>query len=169
MHEKLTKCPNFTRQPEKLTKSPNFSWYMPEKINKMPEFYMILPEKYFSRIFGGKCPLLPPSPTPINELTSNLWRQTEMAGQKCQHLVTHLIHYMSISIHKSQCLKERDTHTLRNTRWPGWQWFYTTHTQFCNIKEVWPWRPTRNFKITHIRWSDQLRDLDLWPAICSLC
>ena len=65
MHEKLTKCPNFTWYvPEKLTKFPNFTWYMPEKVNKMPEFYMSFARKiYFARIFfggeGGKCPPAP--------------------------------------------------------------------------------------------------------------
>ena len=66
MHEKLTKCPNFTWYlPEKLTKFSNFTGYMPEKNNNMPEFYMILPEKYFSRILEGSCPTDPPSPTPM--------------------------------------------------------------------------------------------------------
>jgi len=66
MHEKLTKCPNFTWYlPEKLTKFPNFTWYMPEKINKMPEFYMFFARKiFFSDFFlffwgGGKCSACP--------------------------------------------------------------------------------------------------------------
>jgi len=55
MHEKLTKCPNFTWYlSEKLTKFPNFTWYM-------PEFYVIFAQKYFSRILGDKCPLPPVS------------------------------------------------------------------------------------------------------------
>ena len=47
MHEKLTKCPNFT-------------WYVPEnwaKNNKIHKFYVILsPKIFFSKVFGGKCP-----------------------------------------------------------------------------------------------------------------
>jgi len=73
VHEKLTKCPNFTLYlPEKLTKYLNFTWYMPEKINKMPEFYMIFAWKIFFQNFGGHVlPCLPPSPTPMLLLDSS--------------------------------------------------------------------------------------------------
>jgi len=58
MHEKITKCPNFTCYlSEKLTQFPNFTWYMPEKITKYPNFTWFLLEKYVSLIFWGKCPL----------------------------------------------------------------------------------------------------------------
>jgi len=63
MHEKLTKCPNFTWYlPEKLTKFPNFTWYMPEKINKMPEFYTIFARKnsFCPNLGGGTTAPLPP-------------------------------------------------------------------------------------------------------------
>ena len=49
MHEKLTKCPNFT-------------WYLPEKNNKMPEFYTIFARtNSFARIWGATA-LSPPWP-----------------------------------------------------------------------------------------------------------
>ena len=45
MHEKLTKCPNFTWYlPEKLTKCPNFT-YLPEKLTKFLNFTWYMPEK----------------------------------------------------------------------------------------------------------------------------
>ena len=50
MHEKLTKCTNFT-------------WYMPEKLTKCSNFTWFLTEKYFPNFFfwgGGNCPSLPP-------------------------------------------------------------------------------------------------------------
>jgi len=71
MHEKLTKCPNFTWYlPEKLTKFLNFTWYMPENINKMPKFYMIFARKIFFPNFGRQVPFLPlpPSPTPMQQM-----------------------------------------------------------------------------------------------------
>jgi len=46
MHEKLTKCPNFTWYvPAKLTKCRNFTWYLPEKSTKFPNFTRFLAEK----------------------------------------------------------------------------------------------------------------------------
>jgi len=66
MHEKLTKCPNFT-------------WYLPEKLtkkitfNKMSEFYMIFARKIFFPNFffgGGQQPLRPSSPTSPTSMTA---------------------------------------------------------------------------------------------------
>jgi len=57
MHEKLTKCPNFTQfLPEKVAKYPNFYNVFPRKINKIPAFYMIFARKMpeFYIIIAGK-------------------------------------------------------------------------------------------------------------------
>jgi len=52
-------CPKYMH--EKLTKCLNFTWYLPRKINKVPEFYMIFARKIFLPEFGGgNCSSLPP-------------------------------------------------------------------------------------------------------------
>jgi len=61
MHEKLTKCPNFTTFARKINKIPDFYMIYARKINKMPEFYMIFARKIF---FSGISPHHP-SPTPM--------------------------------------------------------------------------------------------------------
>jgi len=78
MHEKLTKCPNFTWElTEKLTKFPNFAWYMAEqKLTKCPNFTWFLPEKYFFPIFWGRGQV-PPLPSPR---LLRLWMKTPIVN-----------------------------------------------------------------------------------------
>ena len=72
IHEKLTKCPNFTTFAGIINKILEFYDVCPKKINNMPEFFEIFAGKIFSGIFfggrggrGEQVPPAPPSPTPM--------------------------------------------------------------------------------------------------------